>query len=539
MFQCTEQRRQRDNEPLLPPVLDMDDDCASFVPADGQSSHDVFFLRVKAQLLFPHTGILRALWTFQYKWHAERHALRRYDARVEVRLHSVRYHRLNAHEGYIDYVYGVCSSNDAKSSTALEPTTNGIRFRDIDFRVIDQATGNKTHRQLATEREKRRSIFLDHLLVSRIAANDNDDHLATSSSTSHYFFWRDKQWWREQSKRLPELLKFAPTASTFNSRAVRLLNLLTRTLLVRRRADSIEQALTILSRAVDQHVDLLQKLYVEPTASSLFAAYLSTTFMHHKQQHGLNTKHAAGAGEDCNMSAEARRYTSKTKFDQKIYLDMCSSCDKKEIFEIMLKMPTSEHTVPPPCPCDICRHLTEMANAWRYYDCTDRIWLRLEFNRRMYNSVSLLISQHSQFVRIVFFSYKNEFYEREKFIANFVNYYAFYENNEQPVNETDLHGPLREKISIIFVFAVVNWKLISNTINAKKMHNSISLNQQSIFKSLDNTLYAVFSENSINRMAKETKQRVLDINAPYINRGFGSLPNCGVNAFTTTIDQGK
>lgn len=90
-------------------------------------------------------------------------------------------------------------------------------------------------------------------------------------------------------------------------------------------------------------------------------------------------------------------------------------------------------------------------------------------------------------------------------------------------------------VSTIFLFAKVNWKLIEIAMKNGIPSSSISLNQQSLFKSLNNTLYSIFSENSIYRMSKETEETVLNINAPYVNRGLGALPNCGVNAFTADV----
>lgn len=481
---------------------------------------DVMLLRVQVQLMFPLVGILRALWKYQYSTHLP----------GSPRLLTAMYHRLNAHEGYVDYCYTYSDQRRIDD----EPIPS-LQLADTRFQIE-----NSSRRQL---REQKRNDYLTSLSAAKLLQKKRTNNWTNKGTNisqindrsaglvSNIFFWQSLPWWLEQ-----RVDQWFLRGGKNQSRTARLLNMLVRTMATKGVVET-DKAVSVLRNANERQIDILHKLYIEPAASSLFAAYLSTIFMHHKQQHGLNTKHAAGVGSSSSVSSKHEQlFSSANNFDQKIYLDMCSSCDKKEIFELMLKLPR-EHHQQTPCLCTTCRTLTEMANAWCFYDCTDCSWLRLEFNRRLYSTVTALLADriNDQQLSIVFFSYKNEFHEKEKFIANFVNYYAFYENNERPVNCSDVWGPLREKISIIFVFAVVNWRLIESAISAKKMHNSISLNQQSMFKSLDNTLYAIFSENSINRMTKETEQRVLDINAPYINRGFGSLPNCGVNAFTTTV----
>lgn len=471
------------------------------------SSDETMLLRVQVQLMFPLIGVLRALWKYQYSPQLP----------GSPQLITAMYHRLNAHEGYIDFCY-------TNAEPGKEPIIPSLQLSDTYFKI-------EMHSKRDELRQRERSDYLISLSTAELLREPDTKKYATKNTLDdNIFFWQNLEWWSKQQRLDRWFLRGGKNVA----RTARLLNMLVRTMANRGIKDT-EKAVHVLQNASTQQIDILHKLYIEPIASSLFAAYLSTIFMHHKQQHGLNTKHAAGIGPSSSTRHE-QRFCSPNKFDQKIYLDMCSSCDKKEIFELMLKL-SKQHHPDIPCLCDTCRNLTEMANAWCFFDCTDSTWLRLEFNRRLYNTVTgLLVDQiNDHQISIVFFSYKNEFHEKEKFIANFVNYYAFYENNERPVNCSDVRGPLREKISIIFVFAVVNWKLIESAMSARKMHNSISLNQQSMFKSLDNTLYAIFSENSINRMTKETEQRLLHINAPYINRGFGSLPNCGVNAFTTTI----
>lgn len=568
-----------------------------------------YSIRVRVQLLYPLNGVILALWKYQYL----RNVKRLHDIdRVTLRTHA--YHRLNAHEGLIDYVYTI---EDRDGEKTAENCNNGliddqdctkigkitINFKDTKLRVLVDPT---EHMRERAAQKRCRLNYMQQLLSNtrdrRQTVNDinhtRTTYTETNANTNGATFWQSNLWWREQlSENYESQFWWRRTDGTHEfNRICRLLNHLVRRLTNEHNVSSVDTAVRLLMTANEQECRMLSKLYVEPSMTSLFVAYLSTTFMHHKQQHGLNTKHAAAKNTDQRpRNNEENRSSSKRSFDPKIYLDMCSSCDKKDIFELMLSLDKSVHR-DIPCHCTLCNNLCQIANAWRFYDCTDRSWLRLEFNRKFYNKISNLLgetiladecktknnaSEHtnqtssssssssssaSPFsstssssssasistsspstlttsssrtkttnVKIVYLSYKNEFTDRTNFISNFVNYYAFYENGEQPVSKFDNNQALREKISILFVFALINWQLIAKAIAANTAHNSISLNQQSIFKSLDNTLYAIFSENSINRMSKEQKQRLLNINAPYVNRGFGALPNSGMNAITTTI----
>lgn len=592
-------------------TMERPNDCPGEL--DG-AEDETFLVRVRVQLLFPSVAVIRALWKFQYARTILRHHYNT-DNEHDIVLLDHAYHRLNAHDGLIDYTY--CLRNRAVLSTMTPTRTSNIYVRANntgdqqnrlrqpttitlnDARLV-QVANLRQHMHARSQRQIERQRFLSDLL--------EDQQCDTTSHRNHLHsitFWKDTEWWRQrlvQYRRTQhwwhenidntpgELDQGEPLLRNQSFRRIcRLLNHLVRVLLDEHGVNSTHEATELLLTANEQECSMLNKLYVEPPIASPFAAYLSTTFMHHKQQHGLNTKHAAAKGDTDTTSSDTRQQSSKRDFDPKIYLDMCSSCDKKDIFELMLSLDKNVHSEIP-CNCHVCTALCNMANAWKYYDCIDSAWLRLEFNRRFYNKVSTILDSvimqpsnnmnsnnkkagtttsygytmgsttgqvcasdataaattttddgargttgEHQSIKIIYLSYKNEFTERSKFIANFVNYYAFYENDERPVSRDDCHGELREKISIIFIFALVNWKLIEQAMKRGTTHNSISLNQQSIFKSLDNTLYAIFSENSINRMAKEQKQRLLSINAPYVNRGFGSLPNCGMNAITTTI----
>lgn len=488
----------------------------------------VFTVRVRTQLLFPSTAVVRALWKYQYS----RQLLDHHNA-TSVTLRRSRYHRVNAHEGLIDFEYELDTVETGRPLVT--------RFEDVRLQKVEWL---EQHVAKRTSEERDRLVFVDQLL------RDNDNHININKNAvvQTLVFWEEPEWWFERMRSSDQqwwtIRDGVPVSRQDFRRLCRLLNHLTRDLICTNLANNTEEAVSLLLRLPRQHCKLLNKLYVEPPMASLWAAYLSTTFMHHKQQHGLNTKHAAAtAGQTVNTNnanSPINSLRSDHNFDAKICLDMCSSCDKKEIFEIMLGIDKVTHD-PTPCDCKYCATLRNIANAWQYYDCGDKVWLRLEFNRRFYVKVSTLLAEclaqeeEGARTKIIYLSYKNEFTDRVKFMTNFVNYYAFYENSERPVSRDDCHGALREKISIIFVFALVNWELIERARKNNAAFNSISLNQQSIFKSLDNTLYAIFSENSINRMSKEKQQKLLNVNAPYVNRGFGTLPNCGINAFTTSV----
>lgn len=651
-----------------------------------------FAIRVRTQILFPSMAVVRSLWKYQYarqiaKLH-QPHERRSQDAQqgpfkqpILPILLSSRYHRVNAHEGLIDFEYKINQYLDNSPQNPTEdqqpdqqpnnrtnaPLTNtgtkndnrtGIsvvekdvqtghhlqtygkpvktRFEDIAFRVVDNL---EKHVQQRDQEERSRLVFIDSILNNASRQIDINKNAVVQT----LLFWQEPNWWREQMHEMKHQQWWTNRTTLSDTQIVRrqdfrrlcrLLNHLVRDLICTNGASTPTEAVRLLLNMPSQHCKMLNKLYVEPPMASLWAAYLSTTFMHHKQQHGLNTKHAAAAaGQTTNNATSGspiNSMRSEHSFDTKICLDMCSSCDKKEIFEIMVSLSKKRHD-PTPCECNYCSTLRNIANAWQYYDCGTNVWLRLEFNRRFYVKVSSLLAEcitneeedekraeetkeldassrrpgdqsveppadqsdeqpipqpirkpitkpiqpttepitepiteprtepitepitkpittpikqpreqpntpaNSERTKIIYLSYKNEFTDRVKFMTNFVNYYAFYENSERPVSRDDCHGALREKISIIFVFALVNWELIERARDNNAAFNSISLNQQSIFKSLDNTLYAIFSENSINRMSKEKHQKLLSVNAPYVNRGFGSLPNCGINAFTTTL----
>lgn len=519
--------------------------------SDGvQQKQKTYMVRVRVQLLFPLVGILRSMWKYQYhpvlvKLHDRPLVLIRYA-----------YHRLNAHDGLVDYVYRTGNSDEP---TLGELPPKKINFNDVRFQVINDT---RAHAKRTEERKNERIKHVFTLLEKKIFDPVTSTPIKITPidcPKSVDIFYRDHDWWFDVLARDPHQQWYPIDEETRNNtdamervkksesfkRTSRLLSLLT-TIVRDRYVDVIDHnhAIRLILQADRRERNAIDKLYVEPTMASLLVSYLNTIFMSNKQQHVLNTKHAASKTKLTN--AYTKNYCSERPFDPKIYLDMCSICSTRDIFEIMIKLDKRSHP-DLPCTCSFCSNLCDMANAWMFYDCVEASRLRLEFNRRFYTKVVNALAQYPTQRReqeetyyegdatLVFQSYKNEFADRASFVSNFVNYYSFYENDEQPVSIKDYTGDMRMTISIIFIFGVVNAELIRKIGLSGKLHNSISLNQQSIFKSMDNTLYAIFSENSINRMLKEKNQQLLSINAPYMNRGFGSLPNNGINAVTTTI----
>lgn len=374
----------------------------------------VFTVRVRAQMLFPSTAVVRALWKYQYS-----RQLLAHHAATCITLRKSRYHRVNAHEGLIDFEYALDTVDVERPLVT--------RFEDVSLQKVERLERHVAKRE-AEERE--RLVFVDQLL------RDNDNHVNINKSAvvQTLVFWEEPEWWFERMKSTTQHWwpdGDVPISRQDFRRLCRLLNHFVRDLICTNLARNTEDAVSLLLRLPRQHCKLLNKLYVEPPMASLWAAYLSTTFMHHKQQHGLNTKHAAATTgqtvNTTNTNSPINSLRSDHNFDAKICLDMCSSCDKKEIFEIMLGIDKVTHD-PTPCDCKYCATLRNIANAWQYYDCGDKVWLRLEFNRRFYVKVSTLLAEclaqeeESARTKIIYLSYKNEFTDRVKFMTNFVNY---------------------------------------------------------------------------------------------------------------------
>lgn len=509
---------------------------------------------------------------------------------VCVELRGFVFYRLNAHEGIIKFEYSVTemtrNGSNVSNASTVESYEKFLGLRLLDAHFIDGGR-SRTAQNEATSETKRvaRLGFLNDLLKHAI-----DNQIKTTKRTtgehqklnpdalSMYF---DSDYWKTQLIRYENTQRWVRDPRRANpdnyefKRCCRLLNHLTRRLMLNYKTKTLDETVELLlTKCKYKHTDLLSHVYAEPPNASPFSCYQSTILMHHKQQHGLNTKHAAAvsttsaaATNSLNASRSAassleQRQTindlrSAQDFDAKLHLDMCSSGDKKEIFELMLSMDITIHVAL--CQCRFCKTVRTLANAWRYYDCGPRAWLRLEFNRKDYQRVVEALTELREHdttesrepessneattkqtsFRLIYLSYKNEFTDRDSYVANLVNYHSFYENGERPVTFENTTEAQRENIGIIATDGLINWAYIEEAKRNNSAQNSISLNQQSIFKCCDNTLYAIFSENSINRMAKEKKQKVLSVNAPYVNRGFGTLPNCSINAFTTRISHSR
>lgn len=358
---------------------------------------------------------------------------------------------------------------------------------------------------------------------------------ATIEPTTCFDFWQTEAWW---INRVPDYWFKHPYRSN-QRRVVHLLNQLTRVLRQLYRLD-VASALKVLRALSPLQIDLINNVFVEPINGSLIASHLSTIFMHNKQQTGLNMKHEANK----QFHLEMKCLQSEREFDPKIYLKMCTSCVKRDIFEIMVRVRLSAHANRADretrnsfifCLCDVCDKLRQLANAWRYYDCDDYVWIRLEFPRKVYSSVcELLLCNHNDGdMQLVFTSDKNEFNDERLFVDNFINYYTFYENGQHPLVIDQCTTSMRNVVSVLYIFATINWVML---VESRRLNqsNSISMNQQSLCKSRNNPLYSAFSENCINRVRAEKVRRFIRENAAYVDRGLGIVSNTGVNAFNVS-----
>lgn len=537
-------------------LIDKRDSC-------GQTKW-IYSIRLRLQLLFASAGVIAGIWWYDVKPKIERIL----QMKGILTITRAMAERINVHEMAVEFVFMFKRDNESGQFIAADDNyqenaehfhwNHAIVMRFCDMRLLENQPHHIAKAQESLWRE--RSLQLRDTLTAEKIVKYVDNACHTNAEFCIFDFWHSKAWWQQHVLNdHPGWIFRQGNDYVDQAKSARLLNHLTRVLLQNHRVVGIGKAVEILKRMPDRKIDLLKRLYVEPIAGSLFASYISTIFMHNKQQHGLNTKHAATQKNGADGLIDKRQrdpLRSDRAFDAKIYLDMCASCDKREIFEIMLSINIKGHhdnlsqgswqnndeeMIPPiKCLCEKCCMLRDVANAWQYFDCGVCAWLRLEFNRRFYAKVCALLSplilQHVNGAHIIYTSYKNEFTTRDKFVANFVNYYAFYENNEQPLTMDKCYGKMRQMVSTIFLFGNINWTLIEKAVANGVPGNSISLNQQSLFKSLDNTLYSIFSENSIYRMSKETRQKAVSVNAPYVNRGLGMVPNCGINAFTAKIE---
>lgn len=356
-------------------------------------------------------------------------------------------------------------------------------------------------------------------------------------------FWESIEWWKERVCAYWFEHPFRSNAR----RVAHLLNQLARVLRQNYRLKT-EEMLLVLNALGDKQIDLIDSVFVEPMNGSLLPSHLSTIFMHNKQQTGLNMKHEANK----QFVLSTKYLQSEREFDPKIYLKKCTSCVKRDIFELMIRVSLSDHNGGCSasststdksaerstfifCLCASCDCLRKISNAWRYYDCDDEVWVRFEFSRKIYQTVCEIVERETQQkkMQLVYSSDKNEFSVKDLFVNNFVNYYAFYENGQHPLIISQCFGNMRNTVTILYIFAVINWVMIEDARRLNR-NNSISLNQQSLCKSMNNPLYSIFSENCISRLRAETVRRYTPENAAYINRGLGIVPNTGVNAFNVS-----
>lgn len=525
----------------------------------GHNDRVKFVLRT--QLIFPSFGVTYALWTKQIKPHID---VATSKVCLRAKLRNITCRRVNVHEIIVEYEMELTKWKKTDENMIIvnsRPSVISTNFIGINYVNREIALANNNDEKNTT------TGLLKNVLSTNNLRKFEDTIYENNNEFNIFDFWQTEQfWWNNVIESRTDWL-YETAAKSENeenyirkkcvAKTTRLLNHLARLYMQNLRVLDITKIVGIFQNMAKEKIDFLKRVFIEPTNGSLFASYISTIYMHNKQQHGLNTKHAA-ANSKQTMSEETdenehtqndeknnkgeierkrrRPLQSERPFDAKIFLEISASCDKREIFELMISLSKKRHAGPD-CDCETCRALRGFANAWRYYDCTQRWWLRGEYNRKFYTKICTTLedSVKSDKTRIIFTSYKNEFTIRENFISNFLNYYAFYENNEQPLTIGQCSGKMRQIVSIILIFAHINWLLIARAMKNGVPFNSISLNQQSLYKSLDNTLYAIFSENSINRIRKETEQKTLTANSPYVNRGLGAVPNCGINAFSTSV----
>lgn len=448
--------------------------------------------------------------------------------------------RENYHNRIVSYAVRVSSSEPP-------PTRRSSRrylLRQVDLLAADDRSRDGTS---LTDRMSTLSAALRRTRNNKSAAPP----APVIPATTCFDFWQTESWWRD---RVPAYWYDHPLRR--NSRRVtHLLNQQMRVLRQLYRRD-VASALRVLAMLQPAQIDLLDRMFVEPINGSLIASHLSTIFVHNEQQTGLNMKHEANK----LLKLTTRNLQSDRDFDPKIHLKMCTSCLNRDIFELMVLVRLQHHHHRADdaeeeqkqrdqqqqdderrrhdyifCRCSSCTNLRHYANAWRYYDCSDNVWVRFEFPRKAYQLVSELLLRETtlQTMQLIYSSDKNEFHDQRRFVDNFVNYYVFYENGQHPLVVSQCTGSMRNTVSVLYVFAVINWVMIADS-RERNINNSISLNQQSLCKSLGNTVYSIFSENCINQVRGEQTRRVFRENAAYINRGLGMVPNTGINAFHTT-----
>lgn len=485
-------------------------------------------ISVRVQLLWMDFSVARAYFE-QHVLPELRETLR---DKYSCELFSIEIERENPHNRIVHYEVDVFEHFSEPRSTVARrrtvyslPQTRVLKHADAHERAISNEEKLRVLGE-AVERTKR-----------RVFSSFNDKPAKTC-----FDFWNSIEWWKERVN----AYWFEHTFRTNSRRVAHLLNQLARVLRQYYRLDT-EEAVCVLNALSKDQIDLIDSVFVEPTNGSLLPSHLSTIFMHNKQQTGLNMKHEANK----QFVLSAKYLQSEREFDPKIYLKKCTSCVKRDIFELMVRVFLNDHNGGDSsvedeaaaenvaerssfifCLCNSCDYMRKIANAWRYYDCGEEVWIRFEFSRKMYQTVCEILERETQQkkMQLVYSSDKNEFLVKELFINNFVNYYAFYENGQHPLIISQCFGNMRNTVTILYIFAVINWVMIEDARRLNR-NNSISLNQQSLCKSMNNPLYSIFSENCISRMRAETVRRYTPENAAYINRGLGIVPNTGVNAF--------
>lgn len=495
-------------------------------------------ITTRVQLLWMDFSTARAY----YKRYVEPILRRTISSATKFRLFSISVLRLNYQERVVTYKLLSVSSSSSSSSppsdllgnAVCEYHLNDVELLDAESRSLRTGTILPPPMSMA----ERFEVLSDALFSHEVRKKKSKTELIDSITC--FDFWEsDVAWWRDRVS----AYWFDHPYRRNNRRVVHLLNQLTRLLRQLYRLD-LASVFVVLRSLSHAQIDLLDRIFVEPINGTLLASHLATLFMHGKQQTGLNMKHEANK----QLTLTLHHLQSDRDFDAKLYLKMSTSCVRRDIFELMVRINLLSHNgggcdsgvVDDSqrsnfllCNCTDCRALRDFANAWRYYDCRDRAMVRFEFPRKTYQSVCTILQRQHDCMQLVYTSDKNEFYNKVLFIDNFVNYYAFYENDQHPLVVSQCTDRMRNIVSALYVFAVVNWKMIED--NRKHTRNlSISLNQQSLCKSLNNTLYSIFSENCISQVSAETKNRLVSENAAYINRGLGVVPNTAINAFQTS-----
>jgi hypothetical protein len=342
---------------------------------------------------------------------------------AEFQLHQVTILRENYHSRVIKY----------KVSYANSPTTGALSGNCGFAYSLDQC-------QLVNRyAEMRAGDMLETLRAALLSGADRSRPppavFVTNviAPTTCFDFWEKEDWWKT---RISDYWFNHPYRKN-SRRIVHLLNQLMRVLRQLYRVD-VATALKIIRRLSNSQIDLINAVFVEPINGSLIASHLSTIFMHNKQQTGLNMKHEANK----LLHLEMKCLRSERDFDPKIYLKMCTSCVKRDIFEIMISVRLDVHfnstgakssssigdeeTVNGVeverdssgtnnnrseanasarneyifCLCHVCSKLRSLANAWRYYDCADTAWVRFEFPRKIYYNVCELLREGMETMKV-------------------------------------------------------------------------------------------------------------------------------------------